>query len=83
MRMEILSLPTRARSVFTTLARPLQLLGGFDSGQLQRGDNVNFDEAAQLQKEFFLGRVGFREDVMVIEKIEGLRELERAPGDAR
>jgi hypothetical protein len=31
---------------------------------------VNFDDAAQLQQELFLGRVIFREDVVVIEKLE-------------
>jgi hypothetical protein len=41
---------------------------------------LNFDEAAQLQEKLLLGGVAFREDVvMVIEKIERLRELERKP----
>ena len=57
--------------------RALHFFGGFDSEKLERGDELNFDEAAQLQQEFFLGSVAFREDVvMVIEKIKRLRELE-------
>jgi hypothetical protein len=56
----------------------LHLFGGFDAEELQRGDELNFDEAAELQEKLFLGRVAFREDVvMVIEKIERLRDLER------
>ena len=48
----------------------------------ERGDELNFDEAAQLQEKLLLGRVAFREDVvMVIEKIERLRELESVLGD--
>jgi hypothetical protein len=31
---------------------------------------VNFDDAAQLQQELFLGSVIFREDVVVMEKLE-------------
>jgi len=57
--------------------RALHFFGGFDSEKLERGDELNFDEAAQLQQEFFLGSVAFREDVvMVIEKIKRLGELE-------
>src|SRR5579864_7730524 len=56
--------------------------GRFDSEKLEPGDELDFDKAAQLQEKLFLGRVAFREDVvMVIEKIERLRELERVLGD--
>jgi hypothetical protein len=51
--------------------------GRFDSKKLQRGDELDLDKADQLLEKLLLGQIIFREDVMmVMEQIEGLRELE-------
>jgi hypothetical protein len=52
----------------------LHFFEGCHSKKRQRGDDPNFDESTQLQQEFFLRRVAFRDVVaMVVEEIEGLR----------
>src|SRR6266853_2030283 len=60
----------------------LHFFGRFDSEQLQRAYQLEFNQAAQLEKERLLGVVLFREDAMVvIKKIERLGELERVLRD--
>ena len=58
--------------------RGLHFFRRFDSEQFERGDELEFDQAAELQQECLLVRVLFGEDAMpVVEKVERLRELER------
>src|ERR1700688_1608842 len=67
-----------------SLQQPLHLLRRFNPQQSQCRDKLDFDEAAELQKKNLLRGVLFREHaVMVIKKIERLRQLKRELGDKR
>ena len=60
----------------------LHLVGSFDAEELKGLDELPFCEFGETEQERVLLFVRFREDVvLVVEVVEGLRELERVFGD--